>query len=1157
MIKKKTSLLIVILILITQYAYGMGYTSQVKAAAIENERDIITSVSMAVYGPGGSTVTDSVYEQDSNVTLDYTWSLPNNHSYVSGDTFTFQLPVQFQLFNDINGYLVSDEGDVGTFKVNQSSHQVVMTFNDYIEQHDNVQGTLRINTNFDKQVISQSTTQQILFPVNGGIQTVTVNFKPSVGSTIEKKGTAQGFNAHSILWTVDVNKTLETVGNAVVTDPIPAGLSLDTTAIAMYQLNVQLDGTVSQGALIDSSKYTAEIVADTLTVHFTDPVISSAYRIEYSTSITDDNQNSFTNTATFTGDGRVPADSTSTVDVERGGSLKKYSTAYDSGIQTISWAIEYNYNHKTIPQGNAVLTDLFNNSQYLVGGSLKVYPVTLNSSGAATKGSALVEGVDYTVSEAAEAGKKGFRLQFTNDISSSYRIEYKTKATERVFSDTTITNSVTDSTYTEQATQLIRPVIIYKTLSGVDYQTKKADWKVTINGDNYPMGQVVITDTFPQGGLQFIPESLVIKNGSGAVLSSTAYQLDYVTQAQPNKGFKIVFNSAISGTYTLGYQTFFNKDWIWGTTDNFINNARIDWVDDSANPHWTEAKGLFIPRIEEKNNGFKSGSYNATSKEITWTVGVNYNSKSIDDPEVTDLLKAGQVLVPGSLKVYTMKIAKNGDPSQGVEVNSNLYNYSVNSDNQLKVDFTESINTPYYVIFTTSLEGQLINSTVDNTAALFDGTKKVSKDLIAAVSIPHGDEYVVKNGGQNGDKIDWSVLINGGQSYVLNAVLTDTPSSNQILLPDSFHLYPTTVAADGVVTKSGPELIKDTDYSVVINSDAEGKQTFILSFAHGISTAYVLEYQSLIVANSGDKVTNTVNFSGNNVILVTKETSKEIIVGLSSGSGTGSGVRGTLIVKKMDAQDNTKLLSGATFALYRLNGSERLLINTLTTDSSGIVSFNKIWLGSYILTETQAPEGYVLDTTEYPVTINSSTAIQLSITNQQSEAPATPEPTITPEPTATPATATEPPVTESPGPTASLTPVESAAPTPTPSPTAGIPGSVIVPTPTSSVIPGIIIDDLEIPAGPGIVTDAQPSPPVNGNTPEVVSPIDEEVPLGGVTIDDDEVPAGTVTDPAGTNVSKLPKTGEDSPMPLYMTGISLILAGFILNRVFKRSKKQE
>lgn len=178
----------VLILLMVQFAYGLGFTQQATAAAIEQDRDIITSVSMAVYGPDGQTVTGSVYDVDSTVTLDYTWSLPDGQGYGQGDTFTFQLPEQFRLFNDIQGDLTSDEGTVGTFTVSQATHQVVMTFNDYIESHANVQGTLRINTQFDKQVISGSTVQQILFPVNGGVQTVTVSFKPTVGSTITKQG---------------------------------------------------------------------------------------------------------------------------------------------------------------------------------------------------------------------------------------------------------------------------------------------------------------------------------------------------------------------------------------------------------------------------------------------------------------------------------------------------------------------------------------------------------------------------------------------------------------------------------------------------------------------------------------------------------------------------------------------------------------------------------------------------------------------------------------------------------------------------------------------------------------------------------------------------------------------------------------------------------
>ncbi|MNO60449.1 Collagen binding domain protein [compost metagenome] len=630
MLKKRISVMIVILMLVSQYAYGIGFAPQVKAAAIDQERNIITSVSMAVYGADGQTVTDSVYEQDANVTLDYTWSFPKAHQYKQGDTFTFQLPEQFQLFNDINGVLVSEDGDVGTFAVEQLSHQVTMTFNDYIETHDDVQGTLQINTKFDKHKISGSTVQQILFPVNGGIQTVSVKFKPSVGATIEKRGIPQGFNADHILWSVDVNKSLNTVWNAVVTDPIPTGLSLSTpVTVSVYSLSVQLDGSVMQGALLDTSKYSTAFTEGSLIVTFNDPAITSAYRIEYSTAITNERQLSFTNTATFTGDGQVPASASATVQVERGGSLKKYSSGYDWNNQIISWAIEYNYNEQKILQEDAKLTDLFDDSQGLIADSLKVYTVQLDSAGAPTLGNLLTKDLDYTVVAASDVNKTGFSLQFKQDVSSPYRIEYKTKAAKRVFADTTITNSVTDSTYTEQATRLIRSAILYKNLTDVDYQNKTVGWKVTLNSDNYPMGQVEITESFPFGGLKFIPESLVIRDSKGSVLNPSQYSLVYNAPVQSNKGFKVVFNSQILGQYTISYTTEFNKDWIWSNTENFNNKVRMDWIDTSEVSRTTEAEGLFIPRAEAKSNGLKFGSYNASTKELAWTIGANYNGKQL------------------------------------------------------------------------------------------------------------------------------------------------------------------------------------------------------------------------------------------------------------------------------------------------------------------------------------------------------------------------------------------------------------------------------------------------------------------------------------------------------------------------------------------------
>lgn len=1166
MVKKRTSLAIVIIMLFVQYAYGLGFTQQVKAEGIEQDRDIITSVSMAVYGPDGQTVTGSVYDVDSTVTLDYTWSLPNGHGYVQGDSFTFQLPEQFELFNDIQGGLVSDDGDVGTFTVSQSTHQVVMTFNDYIQSHDNVQGTLRINTKFDKQVISGSTVQQILFPVNGGIQTISVAFKPTVGSTIEKKGVSSGFNADHIFWTVDVNRKLEPVSNAVVTDPVPAGLSLDSTVtLAVYQLNVLLDGTVTQGQLVDSGKYTADVSGGELVLRFTDPVITGAYRIAYTTQVVSDSLTSFTNTATFTGDGRDPVSSSATVVIERGGSIKKKAASYEWGKQTISWAIEYNYNKRTISAENAVLTDVFNQSQQLVADSLRIYPVTLDSAGGAAKGTALTAGADYTVTPVVEGTNAGFKLEFADAVTSAYLIEYKTKAVDRVFSDTTITNTVSDSTYSDKATQLIRPAIIYKNLSGVNYATHVTDWKITLNGDNYPMSQVVVTDSFPYGGQKFIEGSLVVRNEAGTVLNASAYTLIAGSPAQPNAGFKVKFNSPISGTYTISYQTEFSNDWLTGTTDNFINVARIDWKDSANNVQWTEARGQFIPGPEVKNNGFKSGVYDASAKEITWTVGVNYNSNAIADPRVTDILNAGQSLVPGSLKVYRMNIAPGGAHSFGTELAGSSYSYTVGSGNELQVDFDNAINSPYYVVFKTSLAGQLIGPTVANTANLLDGTKKVSKDLKASVDIPHGDEYVFKDGVQNGDKLQWTIAINRTQSHVKDAVITDVPSTNQILLPDTFHLYRTVTAVNGDVTKSGPELIKDTDYTLNISADAEGKQTFVLSFLQDIHSAYVLEYQSLIVANTGDKLVNTVNLSGNNVVLVNKDTSKEIIVGVSSGSGTGSGVRGTLNVHKIDAGDSTKALAGATFDLYRLNGSDRVLVNTRTTDAAGNAVFNNIWLGSYVLIETAAPAGYVLDTSEHAVTIGSSAAVNLTLANtpaERSTATPTPIPTATIAPTEAPTATplpTVPPV-ETAGPTAAPTATNGPEATPNPTAPPVTPDITPVPTPAGTVVPGIIIDDLEIPAGPGLPATAQPSAPVAVVTPAPVTPapevpVDEDIPLGGVDIEDEDIPQGTVTatDSGGT----LPQTGENSPLPIYMAGLGLILIGFVLHRVYRRNRNQE
>ncbi|MFC0212739.1 collagen binding domain-containing protein [Paenibacillus chartarius] len=1139
--KKKTSMLLVVLLVLMQMS-GTGLLTRANAATISS--NILTSVSMAVYDSSGKVVTDSVYEQGSRVQLDFTWALPNGHGYGDGDTFAFTLPQQFLLFNDVSGPLQIDDEEVGTFQVTAANHQVVMRFNDYIESHDNVQGLLTFRTQFDRAKITGSTTQKITVP-EGGAQEFTLRFKPTVSSTVAKSGVPQGYNAKNIDWTIDVNKALDSVQNAVVTDPIPAGLSVPVS-VAVYELDMNLNGTGTKGALVDPGKYTVDTTGNTLKVSFTDSPITSAYRIQYTTPVTDMDKTSFVNKAIFGGSNTSNVEATSTVAVTRGKSLEKTSTKYDSITQTVYWEIKYNYNEKSIAKANAYLTDLFNDSQQLVNGSLKVYPVTLDQNGNETLGSEL-QASDYTVVPETATGKTGFKLQFAQDITSAYKVEYRTQSVSRVLDNARITNDVTSgSGISTSAYHDVTQVVLVKGDGTKDYQAKTVAWTITLNADKQLMKGVTLTDTFPAKGLRFIPGSLTIKEGSPAsttLISPADYSVDGAMTA--DQGFKITFNKDLTDRVTISYVTEFNPDWIDPSknTSNYSNTADLTWTDASNTNRNKSVTDPFEPRSESKNNGFKSGLYNAVTKQVTWTVGVNYNSKAIANAIVEDPLLFNQKLVDGSLAVYNMVVPASGNASKGSLVDSADYTYSVTADNKLVVTFRNPISTPYYIEFKTSLDGELIDSTVTNSASMFDGSVPVTKALIGSVSIPQGGEYVNKTGTQSGDKINWKININRGQSTVADAKIVDNPSSNQLLLPDTFHLYATTVAVNGDVTK-GTELMKGTDYTLAFTTDDDGKQSFELRFTNEISSAYILEYQSLIVANDKDTVSNQVSFSGNNVTTVTKSTSEDIVVGVSSGSGTGSGIRGSLTVKKTDSASSSLMLSGATFELYRKSGSSKLLIDTLTTDTTGTVVFKKLLAGDYVVKETTAPAGYVLDSSEHQVTINSTAGFTLNVANVKSTTPPPTDPVTPPtdpvtpptdpvtpptDPVTPPTDPVTPPTDPDPKPDPQPdtptdpdpqpdTPTDPSPETPTPDPTP------VTPTPNPTPVTPKPTPVTPTP-GPTPVTPAPDPTPV---TPTPTPPVTPSQPPVKKTTDQDTLIEGSIDLPLGgvSSIGKQPNHGK-------------------------------
>ncbi|MFT8879270.1 MAG: SpaA isopeptide-forming pilin-related protein [Oenococcus sp.] len=91
--------------------------------------------------------------------------------------------------------------------------------------------------------------------------------------------------------------------------------------------------------------------------------------------------------------------------------------------------------------------------------------------------------------------------------------------------------------------------------------------------------------------------------------------------------------------------------------------------------------------------------------------------------------------------------------------------------------------------------------------------------------------------------------------------------------------------------------------------------------------------------------------------------------------------QGTATLTKTDAKGNP--LSGAIFKVVDKNGKD--VQTGLTSNAQGIVTTTKLAPGQYEFVETQAPDGYVLNTTGTPFTIHTQAAGQPEVVNASSK----------------------------------------------------------------------------------------------------------------------------------------------------------------------------
>lgn len=909
---------------------------------------------------------------NSPVKISIDWAIPDDlgKTINAGDKYEFDLPKEFIMHNDIvNLPLGAGDTTYGTFSIDTNGH-VVMTFNGEVKESSNVKGTLVINTQFNEKKITGSTTQKIPFPVNADTPETTVYFKPNVSKTIDKSGVLdKGINPGKVTWTVDVNKKLDQVKNAKLTESFPDGVIY--RSVKVYELNVNIDGSVSRGNEV-SSGYSVDSKGN---VTF-DGTIDSAYRLVYETDIDNGAKPSeggnitLTNKAAFSGDNLEPISAEATVAAKYGKMIAKSSTGYDRESQTFSWALAYNYGEKQIDQSKASIKDSFGTGDlHLVKDSLKVIPITFGQNGSEQAGTPLKEGEDYTLID----NGSGFEIKFNKNVTSAYKIIYQTKVNSGVIIDksTTYTNSVVTGTGdSKEASGIAIQQNLIKGYSNVDYEKKTVDWTITVNKNKYLMNNWTLDDQFESGGMVLLDESFKLQDTTNN--KTLQKDKDYTLTKKPDhKGFTLALIGDYAKTdsqFKITYTTTFNADY---SNESVKNTAQSTWTDQNGTERTNKVSSGFTPNHQTSNNGFKNGSYNAVSKEITWKIGVNYNGEPTKNPYIKDAITDPQQFVPGSVVVKSYTINKNGSITEGDALDPSKYDVeepSAKNERTLTVHLKTGDSVPYLIEFKTSLKGQVIDQNQYTNKATYYNDGYADRTLTGSVSVANGGSLVFKGGKQNGSYIDWNINVNSSQSTLDDVKVTDTPDENQILDADSFKVYQAKYDENGVVkdssgnlTAGDVELQKDKDYTLDIKTDnTTGEQSFVLKFIGSykqIDRAYVIKYRSLInIAGTSGHVKNKVSISGTNVKEQTQENSSSIFVAISSGDGSGSGEKGSLTIFKTGEDD--KALEGAEFQLWSEDSKQ--LLRTGTTDAGGKLTFGNIRYGSYVLKEVKAPDGYTI-----------------------------------------------------------------------------------------------------------------------------------------------------------------------------------------------------
>lgn len=917
---------------------------------------------------------------DADINMDLNFLLKDGNVIDGSAKYVYKLPDTVRVDVEKKHELLDKNGkSIGNVQISRDGTLTFQFYEDAVQNNNDIPFYVKFDGKFSSELSEGDKKGDLVFPAGDTSYTYKVDVtKPNSNDPskvysdygIQKSGTvtttADGKKV--IRWTISVCPQGRKDFCGTVVDVLPEGLT--------YAENVTYEGLLEGGGTI-----TPKLDGNILSFDMDKCNTYYDIKISFDTEITPDygapitNETSITkeNTSTFNPDDTEDKSVTSNkANVKVTPNVLSKSGVNEGGV--ITWTVKINADRFDL--ANSTYTDT-------IGAGQKLRPDSFKFTSPAGTDSSIV----------TDKNDNGFKINFgSSENKGYYEFTYQTEQTDWAASSLTNNGTLNGgkfSNYTTGNVSVKGVSMITKESTGYDSILHTLTWKITVNPEMYDaMGTVKITDSFPQ--LSKWTSSGETKYDTMDWVSVTRDDTKEVLNVAPElNGFTYTFtNGALDGrAITLTVVTKLKDECIEAFNGQWMSVKNKVEMTSGKNPT-TPAKAEAERNIEIKKTSLieKTGKIQ-TDGTIMWQIRVNASEMKKNKILITDTIGGNQKYIAGSSNIATDEWRldqDNGVYAREPQVSADGKTLTYTFDASDALFDSGYFNSQFYIRYYTKADVTVsesnTESTYNNTAKAeidFDGDVHLKDEKTASVTGKVGG-VVDKTAkySENQNYIDWSITINKpgyDLSTAVNPRIVDKLASYY-----DYSMGTLYEVVNGVETEvPGSEYIitvVNQELTVQLPTDGNGKYKGTATYVFKFRTRF-----NCLDVELPSSLTNSVSFIG--LADVYEQTSQEIKNIHFSSSSAGASTRQRIRIKKVDADDSSKVLKDAVFEMY----AGTVKVGEAQTDASGYAVFDNLTISedaTVKIHETVAPDGYDLPSeTERVKTIPMSAFKTVSVIN--------------------------------------------------------------------------------------------------------------------------------------------------------------------------------